>query len=105
MGSRHSLRYAFLAATCAVCCAAPALAQTGRVSGVVKDEMGQPNAPLRVTLKRGAVAATGALAGLAAKDLQTDLAAAEQMFNARRWDEAIAAYKAVLAKAPALTAI
>jgi Flp pilus assembly protein TadD len=66
----------------------------------------QVNPPLTVTLKKGAAAAPfGALAGVNAKDLQGELAAADQLYNAQQWDPAIAAYRAILAKAPALTVI
>ena len=40
---------------------------------------------------------------LATKDLQSELATADDLYNSRRWDEAIAAYRAIMAKAPALT--
>jgi Tfp pilus assembly protein PilF len=68
--------------------------------------IGQPNPPLMVNLKKGGVAApSGAMAGVNAKDLQTDLAAADQLYNTQQWDPAIAAYKAILARAPALSVI
>jgi predicted TPR repeat methyltransferase len=43
--------------------------------------------------------------GMAARDLQADLAAADKLFNERKWDEAIAAYRAILDKAPSLSVI
>ena len=43
--------------------------------------------------------------GLAAKDLQADLAAADQLYNAQQWDDAIAAYRAIMTKAPSLSVI
>ena len=47
--------------------------------------IGAPNPPLTFTLKKGGTAApTGALGGVAAKDLQADLAAADQLFNAQQ---------------------
>ena len=68
--------------------------------------IGAPNPPLTFTLKKGGAAApAGALGGLAAKDLQTDLAAADQLFNSQQWDGAVAAYRAILAKAPSLSVI
>jgi hypothetical protein len=68
--------------------------------------IGAPNPPLTFTLKKGAPSAGGgALAGVNAKDLQGELAAADQLYTAQQWDQAIAAYKAILAKAPALTVI
>jgi tetratricopeptide (TPR) repeat protein len=43
--------------------------------------------------------------GLAAKDLQTDLQAADQLYNSKQWDDAIQKYQAILTKAPALSVI
>ena len=43
------------------------------------------------------------IGALAAKDLQSELATADDLYNSRRWDESIAAYRAIVAKAPALT--
>jgi tetratricopeptide (TPR) repeat protein len=68
--------------------------------------IGSPNPPLTFTLKKGGAAApAGALGGLAAKDLQAELAAADQAYNTKQWDDAVAKYQAILAKAPALSAI
>jgi Flp pilus assembly protein TadD len=68
--------------------------------------IGAPNPPLTFTLKKGGAAApAGALGGLAAKDLQAELAVADQAFNAKQWDDAVTKYQAILAKAPSLTAI
>ena len=68
--------------------------------------IGAPNPPLTFTLKKGGAAGpTSALGSLAAKDLQTDLAAADQLYNTQKWDEAVAAYRAILAKAPSLSVI
>jgi tetratricopeptide (TPR) repeat protein len=58
-------------------------------------------------LKKGSGDA-GALAGLSssmAKELQADLQAADEFFNAKQWDAAIEKYKAILVKVPALSAI
>src|SRR5919197_674760 len=67
--------------------------------------IGAPNPPLTFTLRKGATGPASALGGIAAKDLQADLAAADQLYNAQKWDEAIAAYRAIMAKAPALSVI
>jgi Tfp pilus assembly protein PilF len=68
--------------------------------------IGAPNPPLTFTMKKGGSAPSGgALGGLAAKDLQTDLAAADQLYNAQKWDDAIAAYRAIMTKAPSLSVI
>ena len=47
----------------------------------------------------------GTLAGVQAKDIQADLATADTLFTQQRWNEAIAAYKVLLARAPVLTSI
>ena len=57
------------------------------------------------TLKKEAVRPPSAIGGLAAKDLQDDLQAADQLYNSKQWDEAIQKYQAILAKAPALSVI
>jgi len=68
--------------------------------------IGAPNPPLTFMLKKGATAGpASALGGLAAKDLQAELAAADAFYNAQKWDEAIAAYRAIMTKAPALSVI
>jgi tetratricopeptide (TPR) repeat protein len=158
-----------LAALCVIALAGSALAQTGRVGGIVKDEAGQPikgatitaenpnaspssftattddkgrfsiiglktgqwnftaqapgfapemgklpvatigapNPPLTFTLKKGGGSAApgSALGGMAAKDLQADLASADLLYNSQKWDESIAAYRAIMAKAPSLSVI
>ena len=68
--------------------------------------IGAPNPPLTLTLKKGgAPGPASALGGAAAKDLQADLAAADQLYNAQKYDEAIAAYRQIMTKAPALSVI
>ena len=68
--------------------------------------LGPPNPPLTVRLKKGGAAPpSGALGGINSKDLQGELAAADQLFNAQQWDAAIAAFKALLVKAPVLSVI
>jgi Tfp pilus assembly protein PilF len=69
--------------------------------------IGAPNPPLQFTLKKGGASAPpgSALGGMAAKDLQADLAAADLLYNSQKWDEAIAAYRAIMAKAPSLSVI
>ncbi len=55
--------------------------------------IGSPNPPLTFTLKKGGGGpAMGALGGMAAKDLQAELAAADALYNAQKWDDAIAAF-------------
>ena len=68
--------------------------------------IGAPNPPLTFTLKKGGNAGpASALGGAAAKDLQADLQSADQLFNSQKFDEAIASYRAILVKAPALSVI
>lgn len=68
--------------------------------------IGSPNPPVTFTLRKGGGGGGGgALAGVNAKELQGELAAADQLYNAGQWDPAIAAYKAILVKAPALSVI
>jgi Flp pilus assembly protein TadD len=67
--------------------------------------MGTPNPPLSFSLKKTGNANFGALGGIAAKDLQGELSAADALFNQRKWTESIAAYRAIAAKAPALTVV
>src|SRR5712692_3428049 len=67
--------------------------------------IGGPNPPLTFTMRKGGGGPPGALAGVNAKELQADLAAADQLYNSQQWDQAIAAYKAILTKAPALSVI
>ncbi len=64
---------------------------------------GSPNPPVAFTLHRTGPAWSGALAGIAA--LQAELTAADSLFNEKKWDEAVAAYRAIMAKAPALSVI
>lgn len=68
--------------------------------------IGAPNPPLTFNLRKGGgPGPASALGGVAAKDLQADLAAAEADYNAGRFDDAIAKYRAIMAKAPALSVI
>src|SRR3982751_212462 len=77
--------------------------ETGRL-GI--QTIGTPNPPLTFTLKKGGGAApAGALGGMAPKDLQAELAAADALYTGQKWDEAVAAYRAILAKAPSLSVI
>jgi tetratricopeptide (TPR) repeat protein len=62
------------------------------------------NPPMTIGLRRSGVG-MGPLGNVSAKDLQADLAAADALFNQKRWDEAVAAYRALLTRTPTLTAI
>lgn len=74
-------------------------------AGEMRVRIGTPNPPIIFELRRTGPETTGALAGIAAKDLQADLAAADALFNQQKWDEAVAAYRAIMAKTPTLTVI
>lgn len=63
------------------------------------------NTPVNVRLMRTSAAAPLVLAGVDVKALQEKLSAAEDLLDAGKQDEAIAAYRAALAIAPALTAV
>jgi Tfp pilus assembly protein PilF len=78
--------------------------ETGRMP---VSTIGSPNPPLTMTLKKGGggPAAGGALGSMAAKDLQAELGAADALYNAQKWDEAVAAYRAIMTKAPSLSVI
>jgi tetratricopeptide (TPR) repeat protein len=58
-----------------------------------------------VTLTKTASGPPGALAGINARDLQTELQAASALLDGGQLDQAITAYLAILAKAPALTMV
>jgi tetratricopeptide (TPR) repeat protein len=60
-----------------------------------------PAAPM-LTLRRAPQALPSILGSVGAKDLQAELKNADQQFNAQQWEQAIASYRTILAKAPAL---
>jgi Tfp pilus assembly protein PilF len=62
-------------------------------------------ATLAFAMKKAPAPPPSALGSVTTKDLQSDLRAADQLFNAGQWDQAIAAYKGILARAPALSVI
>lgn len=62
------------------------------------------NPPVTFTLQK-LVVPPSALGTTAPKDLQAALASADSMYNNQRWDEAIAAYAAILEKSPSLSVI
>lgn len=66
----------------------------------------EKNAPIVIKLHRSiGRPPSGALASVSARDLQTQLQSADELFNNRQWDQAIAAYKGILASVPALSAV
>jgi tetratricopeptide (TPR) repeat protein len=73
--------------------------------GQMAVRMGTPNPPMTFTLKKTGVANFGALGGISGKDLQDGIEAGDRAFAAGRWDEAIAAYRTVLDRAPVLAIV
>jgi tetratricopeptide (TPR) repeat protein len=57
------------------------------------------------TLRRAPQPPPSVLGNVGAKDLQTELKTAAQQFEAQQWDQAIATYKNILGRAPALTVL
>jgi tetratricopeptide (TPR) repeat protein len=55
------------------------------------------------TLRRAPQPPPSILGNVGAKDLQTELKNADQQFETQQWDQAIATYKNILSRAPALT--
>jgi Tfp pilus assembly protein PilF len=74
-------------------------------AGETPIRMGAPNPPITFVLKKTGNANFGPLGGITNKELQSELAAADVLFKQARWDDAIAAYRAILEKAPALGVI
>ena len=74
----------------------------GRYS-IIGLKSGTPLPPVNFVLAPGAAGPAGALAGVNTKELQAELERAEGMMTGQQYDEAIAAYQAMLAKTPALT--
>jgi Flp pilus assembly protein TadD len=60
--------------------------------------------PITLTLVK-LIVPPSALGSTAPKDLQAALASADALYNEHRWDEAIAAYSAILQKSPSLSVI
>ena len=73
--------------------------------GTMPIRVGTPNPPIQFVLKKSGPVNGGVLGNIQAKDLQTDLLNADLLFNQRKYDEAIAAYRAIMEKAPTLSVI
>jgi tetratricopeptide (TPR) repeat protein len=73
--------------------------------GTAPIKMGSPNPPLSFSLKKTGNANFGALGGITARELQTELSAADSLFNQHKYDESIAAYRVIAGKAPALSVV
>lgn len=63
------------------------------------------NPPIQFSLRRTGPGAGGALEKLTAKSIQEQLAAAEALFNEKKWDDAIAAYRKIMTAAAPLAFI
>ena len=74
-------------------------------AGEMPVRMGAPNPPVTFVLKKSGVANYGALGGIAGKDLQAELSAADALFKQGRWDDAVTAYKAIMDRSPTLAVI
>src|SRR5215470_6306397 len=55
------------------------------------------------TLRRAPLPPPSILGNVGAKELQNDLKAADRQFDSQQWDQAIASYKNILSRAPALS--
>lgn len=66
---------------------------------------GTPNPPMTFTLRKNGPTADAPFGNISAKDLQAQLASADALFNQQKWDEAIAAYRTIMARTPALGVI
>ncbi len=73
--------------------------------GAMTVRQGSTNPPISFTLRRTGPGTVGAMAGITAKELQTELASADALFNQQKWDEAVNAYRTILNKTPVLTVI
>jgi Tfp pilus assembly protein PilF len=74
------------------------------ITGDTALKAGGNNPPLNYVLRLNGMV-PGSLSGLQVKELQADLSTADSLFDQKRWDEAIAFYRAILVKAPVLTNI
>jgi Flp pilus assembly protein TadD len=66
---------------------------------------GALNPGMSFALRRTSPPPSAALGNMTAKDLQAELVDADGLFNQQKWDEAIAAYRGILAKTPGLAVI
>jgi tetratricopeptide (TPR) repeat protein len=73
--------------------------------GELSVRFGSPNATLALTLRKNGPLATAPLGSVTAREIQSQLTAADAFFNQQKWDEAIAAYKAIVARTPALSVV
>lgn len=79
---------------------APGFASTGSRMNV--RSASNLNAPMLFTLRRNGPGAGGALEKVTAKDLQEKLEHADKLMSQKKWDEAIATYRSIMATAEPL---
>jgi tetratricopeptide (TPR) repeat protein len=73
--------------------------------GEMSVRFGSPNPAISFTLRRNGPSASAPLGNVTARDLQAQLSAADALFAQQKWDEAIAAYRSIVTKTPALSAV
>jgi tetratricopeptide (TPR) repeat protein len=73
--------------------------------GQLSVRFGSPNPALAFTLRKNGPLPTAPLGSVTARDLQAQLSAADALYKQQRWDDAIAAYKGIINKTPALSVI
>jgi tetratricopeptide (TPR) repeat protein len=74
-------------------------------AGDMSVRFGSPNPAITFTLRKNGPTAAAPLGNITARDLQSQLGAADALFNQQKWDEAIAAYRTIMARTPALSVI
>jgi thioredoxin-like negative regulator of GroEL len=73
--------------------------------GEMPVRFGSPNPAMTFTLRKNGPLPTAPLGNVVMRELQTQLSAADALYQQQKWDEAIAAYKAIVGRTPALSAI
>ena len=66
---------------------------------------GTPQPPLTFTLRKAVVRPPAGIEGVAAKDLQQQLAAANALFSQQKFDDAVGIYRTILSSAPSLAVV
>jgi tetratricopeptide (TPR) repeat protein len=66
---------------------------------------GTPQPPLTFTLRKAVVRPPAGIEGVAAKDLQQQLAAANALFTQQKFDDAVGIYRTILSSAPSLAVV
>ena len=66
---------------------------------------GTPQPPLTFTLRKAVVRPPAGIEGVAAKDLQQQLAAANALFTQQKFEDAVGIYRTILSSAPSLAVV